>query len=310
MSTIYVFGHQHPDNDSIMASVVLSQLLNAREDENTYVACCLGELPRESAQLLDELGIEHPQLLERIEASDEPQKVILVDHNEASQSIEGLENAQVVAVVDHHRIGGFTQSSPMHFLTLPWGSTCTIIRRLFCSMGIEPTKEQLKCLLSAMMTDTVMLKSPTTTKFDHKITKKISEDLGIDPIAFGMQIFKSRDDHKPTPDEMVSRDVKAFDVADKKILIAQFETVDKAEALEDVDGLRQAMENFRNSQNATAMVLAVTDILEEGSQVLLTGETADVAEALGIADEHDGVWMPGVLSRKKQIAPPILALAE
>lgn len=311
MSKVYVFGHKNPDNDAIMSAVVLSQLLNqVGYNGDTYEARRLGPLPAESAKLLVDNGVAEPELLEAIEAADEPQKVVLCDHNEAGQTVDGIENAQVVGVVDHHRFGGFTTAAPLHIIALPWGSSCTIVRRLFSVLDVEPTREQATLLLSAMMTDTLMLKSPTATAVDAAIAKELGEKLGVDPVKFGMDVFLTRPSGSFTPEQMVGSDIKQFEVGSKKLLIGQYETVDKARALGMIPQIREAMRAYQAEKGADGIVLCLTDIMEEGSQVLFEGDTAAAQRGLGIADETDGVWMPGVLSRKKQVAAPILAAAE
>ena len=308
MSTVYVFGHQNPDNDAVMSAVVLAQLLNQVGYEgNEYKACALGALPAESAKLLAEAGIAEPEQIKGVEAG---QLVVLTDHNESSQSVEGLKDATVLGVVDHHRIGDFETATPLHYIALPWGSSCTIVAKLFEVLGQELTDVQAKLLLSAMMTDTLMLKSPTTTDVDRAIAAKLGEQLGVDPVKFGMEVFLSRPSGSFTAAEMVGNDIKMFEVAGQKLLIGQYETVDKSRALGMIDEIREAMRAYQADRGAEGIVLCLTDIMEEGSQVLFEGETAVAQKGLGIADEHDGVWMPGVLSRKKQVAAPILAAAE
>lgn len=308
MSTVYVFGHQNPDNDAIMSAVVLAQLLNQVGYEgNEYKACALGALPAESAKLLAEAGIAKPERIKGVEAG---QLVVLTDHNESSQSVEGLKDATVLGVVDHHRIGDFETATPLHYIALPWGSSCTIVAKLFEVLSQELTDVQAKLLLSAMMTDTLMLKSPTTTDVDRAIAAKLGEQLGVDPVKFGMEVFLSRPSGSFTAAEMVGNDIKMFEVAGQKLLIGQYETVDKSRALGMIDEIREAMRAYQADKGAEGIVLCLTDIMEEGSQVLFEGETAVAQKGLGIADEHDGVWMPGVLSRKKQVAAPILAAAE
>lgn len=311
MANVLVFGHQNPDNDAIMSSVVLSQLLNQLEYQgNTYTACCLGPLPAESAKLLEDAGVPAPTLIDAIEPvaeGAESQLVILTDHNEPGQSVAGLENATIFGVVDHHRFGDFTTAAPLHIVALPWGSSCSIVAKLFEVMGVEPTDTQAKLLLSAMMTDTLMLKSPTATAVDAAIAAKLGEQLGVDPVKFGMEVFLTRPSGSFTAEQMVGNDIKMFEVAGTKLLIGQYETVDKSRALGMIDEIREAMRAYQAEKAADGIVLCITDIMEEGSQVLLEGDTATAQKGLKIADVAGGVWMPGVLSRKKQVAAPILA---
>ena len=174
-------------------------------------------------------------------------------------------------------------------------------------LGVELSDVQAKLLLSAMMTDTLMLKSPTTTDVDRAVAAKLGEQVGVDPVKFGMEVFLTRPSGSFTAAEMVGNDIKMFEPAGKKLLIGQYETVDKTRALGMIDEIREAMRAYAAEKGADGIVLCITDIMEEGSQVLLEGETEAAQKGLGIADEHDGVWMPGVLSRKKQVAAPIMA---
>ena len=235
---------------------------------------------------------------------------VLCDHNEPGQSVTGLENAVIAGVVDHHRFGNFTTAAPLHIVALPWGSSCSIVAKLFEVLGVEPTDVQAKLLLSAMMTDTLMLKSPTATAIDAAIAKKLGDQIGVDPVKFGMEVFLTRPSGSFTAEQMVGNDIKMFEVAGKSLLIGQYETVDKTRALGMIPEIREAMRAYQAEKGADGIVLCLTDIMEEGSQVLLEGDTAAAQKGLGIADESDGVWMPGVLSRKKQVAAPILAAAE
>lgn len=312
MANVLVFGHQNPDNDAIMSTVVLSQLLNQLEYQgNTYTACCLGPLPAESTKLLEDAGVPAPTLIDAIEPAAEgaePQLVILTDHNEPGQSVAGLENATIFGVVDHHRFGDFTTAAPLHIVALPWGSSCSIVAKLFEVMGVEPTDAQAKLLLSAMMTDTLMLKSPTATAVDAAIAAKLGEQLGVDPVKFGMEVFLTRPSGSFTAEQMVGNDIKMFEVAGTKLLIGQYETVDKSRALGMIPEIREAMRAYQAEKAADGIVLCITDIMEEGSQVLLEGDTATAQKGLQIEDVAEGVWMPGVLSRKKQVAAPILAV--
>lgn len=308
MAEVLVFGHQNPDNDAIMSAVVLSQLLNQVAYEgNTYVPCALGPLPAESAKLLADAGIDEPKQISSVE---EGQLVLLTDHNESAQSVDGLKSAAVFGVVDHHRIGDFETAGPLHYIALPWGSSCTIVTKLFGVLGEKPSDVQAKLLLSAMMTDTLMLKSPTTTDVDRAVAAELGEQVGVDPVKFGMEVFLTRPSGSFTAAEMVGNDIKMFEVAGQKLLIGQYETVDKSRALGMIDEIRAAMNDYAGEKEADGIVLCVTDIMEEGSQVLLEGETAVAQKGLGIEDVPEGVWMPGVLSRKKQVAAPIVAAAE
>ena len=182
--------------------------------------------------------------------------------------------------------------------------------RLFELFGQQPTDTQAKLLLAAMMTDTLMLKSPTTTDVDPAVAARLGEQLGVDPVKFGMEVFLTRPSGSFTAEQMVGNDIKQFEVGDSKLLIGQYETVDKSRALGMIPEIREAMRAYQAEKGADGIVLCLTDIMEEGSQVLFEGETEIAQKGLGVEDVPEGVWMPGVLSRKKQVAAPILAAAE
>ena len=313
MRTVYVFGHKKPDNDAIMSAVVLSQLLNQTHKDTKYIPCRLGAMPAESAAMLANWDIEEPMLLEsisQVQEGDEKVKVILTDHNEAMQSVDGIEDAEIVGLLDHHRLGEFSQPNPIAILTLPWGSSCSILYAMFGVHGIKPTIAQTCCMLSAMMTDMVMLKSPTTSAHDRRIIKQIGEELGIDPLEFGMNIFLNRPTDKFTPTQMVESDIKAFEVGGKKVLIGCYETVDKSRALGMLDDVYAAMDKFMADNDGDTCAMLITDIMEEGSQVLVRGDVTPIERGLNIEVVDEGVWMPGVMSRKKQVAAPVLAAGE
>ncbi|MDO5044065.1 MAG: manganese-dependent inorganic pyrophosphatase [Coriobacteriia bacterium] len=309
MSKILITGHKNPDNDAIMSAVAYAWLKNQIDDKNEYVACALGSIPNETQAVLDKFGLEAPQKLEKIEAQDEKQKLILLDHNELSQTVDGIEHAEIVEILDHHRVADVQTPNPILFMNMPVGSTSTIVATRFQHYEIEPAKAYAAALLSAIMTDTVMLKSPTATKIDERIAKQLGEIVGEDPIEFGKWVFNQRGTADFTNEDIVNRDTKKFEIGDKIVYIGQFETVDKAPFMDRIPDIRALMQSFIKEHKGDAMVLLITDILEEGSQVLAVGELGFIEDALKVSFTDEGIWMPGVLSRKKQVAAPLIESA-
>ncbi len=308
-SPILVFGHKNPDNDALCAAVGYAYLKNelARAEGSglTYEACRLGGLPPETAWLLEEQGVEVPRLIESVGEGD---RVILVDHNEVQQSADGLLEAEIVEVVDHHRIGGLVTANPIRFNNLPIGSSAAVVAREFEVQGVELPKHIATLLLSAMLTDTVIMKSPTTTDYDRQLTLKIAEYVGVDPVEFGMEVFKCRSNPAEIAvEKMIGADAKEFPLEDGTMFIAQFETVDLQALMAREDEIRAAMRAVVDSKGYRFMLFLATDILAEGSNFICEGETGLVNHAFGIDVEGKAVWMPGVLSRKKQVAAPLLA---
>lgn len=235
-------------------------------------------------------------------------KVVLVDHNEQRQAVAGIEDADVVEIVDHHRIADVCTSNPIKFLNLPWGSTATIVARQYKTYDIEIPKEMAEVLLSAIMTDTVVLKSPTTTAEDHRQAKILGDIIGVDPVEFGVQVFHAKSGGAELDAKrIVEADSKEFQLGDDVVLIAQHETVDLKGIMQREEELREHMRTLKDARGYDFVLLLVTDILKEGSQFLLEGNPRIVNQAFDIKCEpNGGNWMPGVLSRKKQVAAKLI----
>lgn len=306
MAQIYVVGHKNPDNDSIMAAYTYAHLKDMLDPDNEYIPVRLGPLPAESEMIFNEYGLEGmPELIESVVDGD---KVILVDHNEMSQAVDGLNNAELVEVVDHHRIADVTTANPIFFFNAPVGSTATIVYKIYKNYDIEFEKGIAACLLSAILTDTVILKSPTATKIDEEAVEELSGILGVDATEFGMKIFKSRGgDEDVAVDEIITRDSKEFDFGGKKVWIAQYETVDLAGMKDRYEEIENAVKSLQTSKGYDAALMMMTDIIVEGSDFIAAGDIAFIEKAFGISFENGPVWMPGVLSRKKQVAAVLIA---
>ena len=310
MPSILVFGHKNPDNDAISAAIgyayLKNELVKKNGEEVTYEACRLGALPPETEWVLSEHGIEAPRLIDSVA---EGQQVILVDHNELLQSADGLDVAEIVEIVDHHRLGGLVTAQPLRFNAKPVGSTAAIVAREFEIEGVEMPKGVAALLLGAMLTDTVIMKSPTTTDFDRDIIARTASALGVDPEKFGMDFFKCRSNPAELPvDKLVNADAKEFELSNgSKVYIGQFETVDLEAVLGREAEIREAIKALVAEKGYQFVLFFATDILAEGSQFICEGDTAFVSDVFGVDLNGKSTWMPGVLSRKKQVAAPILA---
>lgn len=258
--------------------------------------------------ILDEEGRAIGIITRSDVATPPKRKVILVDHNEVLQAASGIEDADVVEIVDHHRIADVSTANPIQFLNLPLGSTATIVTMEFRKYGIEVPKAIAAVLLSAIMTDTVVLKSPTTTDLDREQVAYLTDIIGEDATEFGLRVFKARGGESDMPiDKLVCADSKEFHIGDDVVLIAQHETVDLEGVMAREEEIRQFMEERREQNGYDFVLFLVTDILAEGSQFLLAGNPRTVDHAFGIdIDQPGGVWMPGILSRKKQVVTKIL----
>jgi len=234
-------------------------------------------------------------------------KVILLDHNEASQSALGIEEAAVVEIVDHHRVGDIQTTSPIMFLNLPVGSTATIVAERYRELCVTPPEAMAGVLLSAVLTDTVLLKSPTTTDVDRAVAQRLADQLGLDAIGFGLEMFRARAAQTGfSAADAVSRDLKEYRSGDLAIGVAQVETVDADEYRDRADELASALEQFRLSRGLDLAMLLVTDVVKEGSEVFAAGKVRIAERSLGIDLSAGSAWMDGVLSRKKQVASRLL----
>ena len=235
-------------------------------------------------------------------------KVILVDHNEISQAAAGIEDAEVVEIIDHHRIADVSTIYPIKFINMPVGSSATIVTLECQRHGIEPPAHIAAVLLSAVMTDTVVLKSPTATDTDREVVEYLAGLIGVDPIEFGIEVFSMRggDDDMPI-DKFVSADSKEFDLGEGTVLIAQHETTNLDLAMKREGEMREYMRSLIESHGYACVLLMITDIIAEGSQFICEGNRRIVNRAFDIeCTGEGGTWMPGVLSRKKQVAARIL----
>lgn len=238
----------------------------------------------------------------------EPRKVALVDHAEVGQSVDGVEKAQVVEILDHHHVGDIETNTPIPATFDPVGSTATLIVERFRSNGLEPRESTAKMLLAAILSDTVILNSPTTTGRDHEVVKYLEQLLDLDAEEFGMEMFEvSSDVSDLTAEEIIGRDAKEYATASgEKMSISQVETVGTA-LMERKDELMEALEDKRGENGYVFSALMVTDIIEGGTELLCAGDCALVERAFDARSKDGVIDLPGVMSRKKQVAPKLLA---
>ena len=304
---VLIVGHKNPDNDAISAAIALAYFENelARQEgrDIEYEAVRLGPLPPETDWNLEENGITEPRLIESVGAGD---KVIIVDHSEYGQAVDGLKDAELVGIVDHHRLGDVTTAAPLYVTMRPWGSSATVVTSIFRQYGIEIPVDIAHVLLSAILTDTVIQKSPTATPHDAMQIGFLEEITGKERVSFGQELFRCRGrEDEIDIKTFVQADSKEFTVAGKTVLIAQHETVDFPAAMEREAEARKRMQDLIAQHGYDFVLLMVTDILEEGSNFLIEGNHEVPDKVFGI-DSSEAVWMPGVLSRKKQVAAPLL----
>ena len=239
--------------------------------------------------------------------SNHKKKVIQVDHNERGQSVDGLEDAEVLEIIDHHRVADIQTNNPIYFRNEPVGSTSTIVAKCFFENGIRPSRKAAGLLCGAIISDTLLFRSPTCTPQDQYICKKLSEIAGINIEEFAKEMFKAGTSLKgKTVEQIFNTEFKPFTIEGTKIGISQVNTMD----IEGFMPLKEEMLNYMDQKAKEAglemVLLLLTDILNEGSEILVTGAKPEIVEkAFKVTLKDKGAFLPGVLSRKKQVVPPI-----
>ena len=302
MEKILIFGHKNPDTDTIMSAIAMANLKNKLKKEAK--AYRLGNINKETKFALDYFKQEEPELLEDLENS---QSVILVDHNDFGQSVKNIENANILEVVDHHKISGFSTSEPLYYTAMPVGCTATIIYGMYKNKNIEIDSKIAGLMASAIISDTLLLKSPTTTDLDKKVLEELGKIAKIDVKEYGLEMLKAGTDLSDfSAEELINIDSKPFSTNGVNYQVAQVNTASIEEVLKDKEKIENAMNHFISKNSQDLFVLLITDILENNSQILVAGSRKDIAEkAFNVKLNDNTAFLPGVVSRKKQVVPVI-----
>ena len=300
---VLIFGHKNPDTDTICSAMV-KEILYKKNGCEKSKAVRLGNVNKETQYVLNYLGLEAPELIEKVE---EGQEVILVDHNEFNQSVEGIEKARILEVVDHHRISNFETSEPLYYTARPFGCTSTILYKEFKNRNIEIEKTEAILMASAIISDTLLLKSPTTTKHDVNALEELGKIADINIEEYGLEMLKAGTDLDDfSAKELINLDAKSLDKDGTKFVIAQVNTVSIEDVLKRQNELEEAMNNVITEKGLSLFVLAITDILNSNSEIIALGTKTDAVEkAFNIKLENNKAFLEGVVSRKKQLLPPI-----
>lgn len=298
---ILIFGHKNPDTDTICSALV-KQILNEKDGKNNTKAVRLGNVNKETQYVLNYLGIEAPELIEKVE---EGQEVILVDHNEFGQSAEGIENAKILGVIDHHRISNFETKEPLYYTARPYGCTATILYKDFVQKGIQIERKEAVLMLSAIVSDTLLFKSPTCTKHDVEAANELAKIANINVEEYGLEMLKAGTDLDDfSEEELVNLDAKSLEAKGVKYVIAQVNTVSIEDVLKRQEKLEEAMKNEISKKGLDLFVLAITDILNSNSEIIALGNRVDIVEK-SCKLENNTAFLEGVVSRKKQLLPMI-----
>nr|WP_321265717.1 manganese-dependent inorganic pyrophosphatase [uncultured Sulfurimonas sp.] len=299
MST-YIFGHTNPDSDSIVGAISLAYLKNQLGED--CVATRQGEISPETEFILNKFGAEVPEL----KTSYAGESVYLVDFSDLGQAPADIMDATILGIYDHHKLGDITTSTPLECWIRPIGCSNTVIKEAYDYHGIEIPKNIAGMMMCAILSDTVIFKSPTCTKIDTKAVKELALIAGIEDYkALGMEMFIVKSAVQgATARELTTRDYKEFAMGNEKLGVGQLEVVDLSVFDNLKDDIFADMKKLKEEGNLHSVIILLTDIMKEGSQMLVVSDDeSKIESAFECKLENSQVWLDGVLSRKKQVIP-------
>ncbi|MCD4694245.1 manganese-dependent inorganic pyrophosphatase [bacterium] len=301
---IYVIGHKSPDLDTVAGAIAYASLKNIIEKTDLYTPVITGNINKETEYVLNKFDFKKPEILENASGK----KVVLVDHNEFSQAVDGIEEAEILEVVDHHKVN-FSYGQPISFNVLPWGASCSIITQKYFDYNLEINENLSGLMLSAILIDTVITKSPTCTESDIRIIDQLSKLSKIENWEdFGIEIFKIRSSvNVLSPREIIKSDYKDFNTNSGVFGVGQVETADLDEFEEKEDEILKELEEIKKEGDYHSVILLLTDIIKEGSKLFVASDNKKKLGQVFNVDlvNNNKVFISGLMSRKKQVAPKI-----
>ncbi|KPJ21972.1 manganese-dependent inorganic pyrophosphatase [Streptococcus phocae] len=305
MSNILVFGHQNPDTDAIASSYAFDYLSKKAFGLNTEVVA-LGEPNEETAFALDYFKVPAPRVVTSAKAEG-ADKVILTDHNEFQQSISDIRDVEIHGIVDHHRVANFETATPLYMRIEPVGSASSIVYRLFKENNVDVPRDIAGMLLSGLISDTLLLKSPTTHASDRRVAPEMAELAGVDLQEYGMALLKAGTNlSSKTAVDLIDIDAKTFELNGNAVRVAQVNTVDISEVLDRQDAIEEAIKDAMTTEGYSDFVLMITDIVNSNSEILALGANMDKVEAaFNFKLENNHAFLAGAVSRKKQVVPQL-----
>ena len=305
MEKLLVFGHKSPDTDTIASSIAMAFLQTKLGKQ--AVPCRLGNVNKETEYALNHFNIGAPELISEVSEND---NVILVDHNEPEQSADGIQSAKIYMVVDHHRIKGFETADPLFYYAEPVGCTCTILYKLFKQNSITIPADVAGIMLSAIISDTLLFKSPTCTKLDKVTAEELAKISKTDIDTYGLAMLKAGTDLTSFNDEeLVNIDAKKVTIGENvSAKIGQVNTADISEVMVRKEGIEKVLLKEVDELGLDLNLLLITDIINSNSQAIVVGKRADLVEkSYSVKLEDNTALLKGIVSRKKQVIPVLTA---
>ena len=301
MEKVLVFGHKNPDTDTICSAIAYANLKSELGVNAEPIR--LGEINGETQYALDHFQVNVPRLVEKV--ATESTQVILVDHNERQQSADDIDEVRILEVIDHHRIANFQTSDPLYYRAEPVGCTATILNKLYKENGVEIKKEIAGLMLSAIISDSLLFKSPTCTEQDIAAAHELAEIANVDAEKYGLNMLKAGADlSDKTIDQLTSLDAKEFEMGNYKVVVAQVNAVDTNDVLSRQKEIEESLLKQISDRQLDLFLFVVTDILTNDSVGLALGKMTHAVEtAFNSKLDNNTVLLKGVVSRKKQIVP-------
>ena len=301
--SVYVFGHKNPDSDSIVGAISLSYLKNQVEDEE-YIPARQGEISAETEFILKQFGYEDK--LPLLKTSVAGEKVFIVDSTDRAHFQDDIDEATILGIADHHKLGDLQTNTPLEAWIRPIGCSNTVIYEMYRAYGVEVPQDIAGMMMMAILSDTVIFRSPTCTKVDTKAVKELAAIAGIEDykqLAMDMFIVKSAVDGASARD-LNTRDYKEFDMNGTKVGVGQLEMVDISVLEPREEELMEDMKKMKEENGLHTVLILLTDIMKEGSKLLVVSDDASkIEKAFNVKLENNKTWLDGVLSRKKQVIP-------
>lgn len=301
MGKVLIFGHKNPDTDTICSAIAYADLKTKLGQDVEAVR--LGNVGAETQFALDTFKTAAPRLVETV--ANEAKEVILVDHNERQQSASDIDQVRVVEVIDHHRIANFETSGPLYYRAEPVGCTATILKKLYKENGVEISKDIAGLMLSAIISDSLLFKSPTCTPEDVAAARELAAIAGVDAEQYGLEMLKAGANlSDKSIDQLISLDSKEFSMGSAKVEIAQVNAVDVNDVLSRQAELEEKLSGIIAAKGLDLFLFVVTDILNNDSVGIALGKEASaVEEAYSVKLDANRAVLKGVVSRKSQIVP-------
>lgn len=297
--TALVLGHKNPDTDSIVSALSAANLYRGRGiDVKTGAQ---GKPAPETAFVLERFGLTAPEVVTSVAGEE----VYLVDYSDLAQAPDDFAKCKLLGIIDHHKLGDVTSDSPVEVFIKPVGCSNTVIKELHDIYGVSIDPKLAGAMMCAILSDTVLFKSPTCTEADKKAVADLAKIAGVDnPLDIGMEMFKAKSNLAgASARDLIFRDFKDFDMSGNKVGIGQLELVSLSLITPELKSQLQDELNKVKAEGRHSAVLVITDIMQEGSELMMCSDNGElIAKALN-TQVSDEMWMPGVMSRKKQVVP-------